>query len=119
LVLVGRIQIADYLLGENWQGRKAVSSIFLMSDQVLNLLGIKNDAWNEKYGVGRILLPALAYSSPFGLCFIDELDCACFIDGGEWDPMPGTSSEVPFYAWTHLLDVANDTFSLDRSGMHF
>ena len=65
--LVERTQIAAYLLGENWHGRKAVSSIFLMSDQVLNLLGIKQYAWNEKYGVGRILLSALTYSGVYYL----------------------------------------------------
>ena len=63
--------IAVYLLGENWDGRKAVSSIFLMSDQVLNLLGIKNYAWNEKWGVGRICLSALTYS---GVYYLDRDD---------------------------------------------
>ena len=67
LGLVERTQIAEYLLGENWQGRKAVSSMFLMADQVLNLLGIKKYAWNEKYGVGRILLSALTYSGVYYL----------------------------------------------------
>ena len=65
--LVERTKIAVYLLGENWHGRKAVSSIFLMSDQVLNLLGIKKYAWDEKYGVGRILLSALTYSGVYYL----------------------------------------------------
>ena len=65
--LVERTQIAVYLLGENWHGRKAVSSMFLMADQVLNLLGIKKYAWNEKYGVGRILLSVLTYSGLYYL----------------------------------------------------
>ena len=62
-----RVRIAEYLLGENWHGRKAVSSMFLMADQVLNLLGIKKYAWNEKYGVGRILLSVLTYSGVYYL----------------------------------------------------
>ena len=62
-----RVRVAEYLLGENWHGRKAVSSMFLMADQVLNLLGIKKYAWNEKYGVGRILLSALTYSGMYYL----------------------------------------------------
>jgi len=41
--------------------------MFLMADQVLNLLGIKKYAWNEKYGVGRILLSVLTYSGLYYL----------------------------------------------------
>jgi len=64
---------ANTILQRNWNGKRAVSSMYKMAQSVDLILGL-NLNWQQRTSLARLLLSALTYSGVYRLVKEDESD---------------------------------------------